>query len=223
MANIFMEININEKHFNDDFIREDYDNTFNDYDNSTFQVYEDFLSDDDYYPDFPTCFVAQTKVKNFQVICYLKFFPEERSKKLDSNFFTMFEKSKKPGVFWAHCDLASQISQFVSPVHVSNGTVQVTFTGELSYLLMRAVPYKWWIITDCGKIKLTSKWKGDGIDLIVLYEAEKKFYHYYTERTFKTVTHTFVENLQIFYLPMKNYQPYFYSHDPKELLTYECI
>jgi hypothetical protein len=83
-------------------------------------------------------------VKNFQVICYLKFFPEERSKKLDSKFFTMFEKSKKPGVFWAHCDLASQISQFVSPVHVSNGTVQVTFTGELSYLLMRAVPYKWW-------------------------------------------------------------------------------
>jgi hypothetical protein len=96
------------------------------------------------YPDFPTCFVAQNKEKNFQVICYLKFFPKERSKHLDSDFFKMFDESKKPSVFWAYCDLGSLISQIVSPVYIQNyvrtGRIDVTFRSWY----IPEFPYGWW-------------------------------------------------------------------------------
>ena len=73
--------------------------------------------------------------------------------------------------------------------------------------------------------------------MIVLYEVDKKQYHYYTEKTFSNLNYTSAGNLQIFKLPIKNWMyfvhvpDWFYSvfsvaqsHPTLEdFLTYECL
>ena len=71
-----------------------------------------YYSDPNYFPNFPTCFIAQKRVKQFELICYLKYFPEDRSKNLDYDFLNIFQKSEKPSVFWAYCDLASLMNDY---------------------------------------------------------------------------------------------------------------
>jgi hypothetical protein len=85
-------------------------------------------------------------------------------------------------------------------------------------------------ITGCDKLKLTPKWERDGTSLIVLFEVDKQQYHYYTERSFSRLDFTYTGKLQIFYLPMKNYDYEIYTNIFVEflniktkLLDYECL
>ena len=142
--NTFADYNIpfaiqqkNEKHYPSDYsvsdypqfyTGEDYDNTLEDY--LIFGNNQDFVSYSsdivaDYFPDFSTCFISQNKVRNFQVICYLKFYPETKSRRLDSDFFKIFEKSMKSSVFWAHCDLASNVDHYIDTKYIGNGKVEL--------------------------------------------------------------------------------------------------
>ena len=71
--------------------------------------------------------------------------------------------------------------------------------------------------------------------MIVLYEVDKKQYHYYTEKTFSNLNYTSAGNLQIFKLPIKNWMYFvddwffdikkkFQLHPTLEdFLTYECL
>ena len=117
---------MHDVHFNNANIREDYDNTFEDYNmpinyDDAKNYDDDFIGD--YFPDFSTCFISQNKVRNFQVICYLKFYPETESRRLDSDFLNIFEKSMKSSVFWAHCDLASNVDHYIDTKYISNGEI----------------------------------------------------------------------------------------------------
>ena len=71
-----------------------------------------------------------------------------RWKDLDSNFFKIFKKSKKPSVFWAYCDLASLMNDYAQ-IHeteklqmliktVSSGKIQAHTIGTNVW------DFNWW-------------------------------------------------------------------------------
>ena len=137
-------------HFNDFYNREDYENIFEDYHNQYIldyhgeafynsQLCEDQLYQGDecrdYFPDFSTCFIVQNKIRNFQVICYLKFLPEGRSKNIDSDFFNIFEQSTKSSVFWAYCDIASIVDHYIDTEYITDGEIIQDYNSWL---------FNWW-------------------------------------------------------------------------------
>ena len=109
-------------HFGDYTIHEDNEKSWADYVLTVKHDYDHF-DIEQYVPDFSTCFISQNKIRNFQVVCYLKFGTKAISKKLDSDFLKIFEKSLKSSVFWAHCDLASNLNQYIATKYISGGKI----------------------------------------------------------------------------------------------------
>jgi hypothetical protein len=83
----------------------------------------DYFDIEQYVPDFSTCFISQNKIRNFQVICYLRYVTIFTFKKPDSDFLKIFAKSVKSSVFWSHCDLASNLDQYIATKYIRSGKI----------------------------------------------------------------------------------------------------